>query len=85
MEQSSSKLPFSEYGKQEKSEKMEPREETDQMQMQQTDTIQDQGNVVKGTRELEDGEELHRWGKVLLWKGNGKFSVSDIAALKGTE
>lgn len=40
---------------------------------------------MKGTRELEDGEELHRWGKVLLWKGNGKFSVSDIAALKGTE
>lgn len=31
MEQSSSKLPFSEYGKQEESEKMEPREETDQM------------------------------------------------------
>lgn len=41
--------------------------------MQQTDTIQDQGNVVKGTRELEDGEELHRWGKVLLLEGNGKF------------
>lgn len=41
--------------------------------MQQTDTIQDQGNVVKGTRELEDGEELHRLGKVLLLEGNGKF------------
>lgn len=33
----------------------------------------DQGKVVKGTRELEDGEELHRWGKVLLLVGNGKF------------
>lgn len=54
--------------------------------MQQTDTIQDQGNVVKGTRELEDGEELHRWGKGLTFGRKWKvYSVSDIAALKGTE
>lgn len=40
---------------------------------------------MKGIRELEDGEELYCWGKVLFLEGNGKFSVSDIVVLKGIE